>query len=115
MSSSSKSDPRKEEAIVPFHLPRKSELEEDWSSVLATFVAMAGIMTRNRFKMIPWVAAYFGLTAALNTRKSLKNKDSLANNGALLSFVSLFTFYLNLYLVHKKGMEAVANGDVKII
>ncbi|KAI8380099.1 hypothetical protein BD560DRAFT_324503 [Blakeslea trispora] len=113
--SSSKSDPRREEAIVPFHLPRRSELEEDWSSVIATFVAMAGIMTRNRYKVIPWVAAYFGLTAFLNTRKSLKSKDSLANNGAMLSFISLVTFYINLYFAHKKGLEAVANGDVKLV
>jgi hypothetical protein len=38
--SSSKADPRREEAIVPFHLPRKSEDEEDYSSMLATLVCM---------------------------------------------------------------------------
>jgi hypothetical protein len=26
--------------------------------------------------------------------------------------VSLFTYYLNIFLVHKKTMEAVASGDV---
>lgn len=36
--SSSSSDPRREEAIVPFHLPRKSDEEEDWSQLLATLV-----------------------------------------------------------------------------
>lgn len=71
--SSSKVDPRKEEAIVPFHLPRKNEQEEEYNSTLATFIgeywddfffyikiifkqtyilynniAMAGIMTRVR-------------------------------------------------------------------
>lgn len=38
MSSSSKQDPRREEAIVPFHLPRRNEEEEDWSHMLATLV-----------------------------------------------------------------------------
>lgn len=38
MSSSSKQDPRREEAIVPFHLPRRGEEEEDWSHMLATLV-----------------------------------------------------------------------------
>lgn len=37
MSSSSSADPRREEAIVPFHLPRNDE-EEDWSQLLATLV-----------------------------------------------------------------------------
>jgi len=36
--SSSKQDPRREEAIVPFHLPRRNEEEEDWSHMLATLV-----------------------------------------------------------------------------
>jgi hypothetical protein len=36
--SSSKVDPRREESIVPFHLPRKSEEEDDYNHILATFV-----------------------------------------------------------------------------
>jgi hypothetical protein len=36
--SSSSSDPRREEAIVPFHLPRKGDEEEDWTQLLATLV-----------------------------------------------------------------------------
>ncbi|KAL9540189.1 hypothetical protein MBANPS3_009824 [Mucor bainieri] len=113
--SSSKQDPRREEAIVPFHLPRRGEEEEDWSHMLATLVSMGGIMTRNRYKIVPWVAAYFGLVATLNTRKTLKSNDSMGNSGALLAAVALFTYYLNFYLVHKKSMEAVANGDVNIV
>ncbi|KAI7902302.1 uncharacterized protein BX663DRAFT_486632 [Cokeromyces recurvatus] len=113
--SSIKSDPRREDAIVPFHLPRKAEDEKDWSQLLATLVSMGSIMTRNRYKIIPWIAAYFGLTATLNTRKTFKAKDAMTNSGALLALVSLFTFYLNFYLVHKKSMEAVENGDIKLI
>lgn len=33
--------------------------------------------------MIPWVAAYFGLVATLNTRKTMKSKDSMGGSGAL--------------------------------
>lgn len=36
--SSSKADPRREERIVPFHLPPKGEEEEDYNHILATFV-----------------------------------------------------------------------------
>lgn len=36
--SSSKVDPRREERIVPFHLPPKGEEEEDYNHILATFV-----------------------------------------------------------------------------
>ncbi|KAI8638189.1 hypothetical protein BD408DRAFT_352294 [Parasitella parasitica] len=114
-SSSSKQDPRREEAIVPFHLPRKSDEEEDWSHLLATIISMGAIMTRNRYKIIPWIAAYFGIVATLNTRKTLKSKDSMGNNGAMLAAVALFTYYLNFYLVHKKSMEAVANGEVNVV
>lgn len=112
--SSSKADPRREDKIIPFHLPRKSDEEDDYNSLLATFVAMGGIMTRNKYKLIPWVAAYFGLTATLNTRKTLKSKDSMGNSGGMLALVTLFTFYLNVYLVHKKSMEAVASGDILV-
>lgn len=41
--SSSKQDPRREEAIVPFHLPRRNEEEEDWSHMLATLVCKFAI------------------------------------------------------------------------
>ncbi|KAI7889078.1 uncharacterized protein EV154DRAFT_515736 [Mucor mucedo] len=109
--SSSKVDPRREERIVPFHLPPKGEEEEDYNHILATFVAMGSIMTRNRFKMLPWVAAYFGFVATLNTRKTLKSKDSMGGSGAFLAIIALFTYYLNLYLVHKKSLEAIAAGD----
>jgi hypothetical protein len=44
---------------------------------------MGGIMTRNRYKIIPWVACYFGLTAFLNVRKTLKSNDSIGNSGAM--------------------------------
>jgi hypothetical protein len=33
--------------------------------------------------VLPWVAAYFGLVAVLNTRKTLKSKDSIGNSGAM--------------------------------
>lgn len=36
--SSSKADPRREDKIIPFHLPRKSDEEDDYNSLLATFV-----------------------------------------------------------------------------
>jgi hypothetical protein len=36
--SSSKSDPRRPDNVVPFHLPRRNEEEEDWSQMLATLV-----------------------------------------------------------------------------
>ncbi|KAI9486771.1 MAG: hypothetical protein EXX96DRAFT_54457 [Benjaminiella poitrasii] len=113
--SSIKSDPRREDTIVPFHLPRKADDEEDWSQLFATLASMASIMTRNRYKFIPWVAAYFGITASLNTRKTLKGKDSMSNNGSLLALVAIFTFYLNFYLVHKKSMLAVESGEIKLI
>ncbi|KAI9257745.1 hypothetical protein EDC94DRAFT_614022 [Helicostylum pulchrum] len=103
--SSSKVDPRKEEAIVPFHLPRKNEQEEEYNSTLATFIAMAGIMTRNQYKVIPWIAAYFGLVAVLNNRKTMKAKDSIGSSGSMLAFISLFTYYLNVYLVNKRAMD----------
>lgn len=32
-----------------------------------------------------------------------------------LAIVSLFTFYMNLYFVHKKSLEALANGDIVIV
>ncbi|CAO3672647.1 unnamed protein product [Rhizopus microsporus] len=83
--------------------------------MIATLVAMSAILTRNRYKIIPWIAAYFGLTATLNTRKTLKVKDSIASSGAMLAIVSLFTFYMNLYFVHKKSLEALANGDIVIV
>ncbi|EIE83066.1 hypothetical protein G6F46_001020 [Rhizopus delemar] len=113
--SSSKSDPRRPDNVVPFHLPRRNEEEEDWSQMLATLVAMGAIMTRNRYKIVPWIAAYFGFTSVLNSRKSLKAKDSIASSGVMLAAVSLFTFYMNLYLSHKRSLEAVANGDIVIV
>ncbi|CAO3677195.1 unnamed protein product [Rhizopus stolonifer] len=76
---------------------------------------MGAIFTRNRYKIIPWIAAYFGLVATLNTRKSLKPKDSFASNGAMLAAVSIFTYYMNLFLSHKKSMDAVASGEIVII
>lgn len=41
------------------------------------------LIIQNRYKVIPWVAAYFGIVATLNTRKTLKSKDSMGNSGAL--------------------------------
>ncbi|ORE10713.1 hypothetical protein BCV72DRAFT_9567 [Rhizopus microsporus var. microsporus] len=113
--SSSKADPRRPDNVVPFHLPPRSDEEEDWTQMIATLVAMSAILTRNRYKIIPWIAAYFGLTATLNTRKTLKVKDSIASSGAMLAIVSLFTFYMNLYFLHKKSLEALANGDIVIV
>ncbi|KAI9360263.1 hypothetical protein BD770DRAFT_318907 [Pilaira anomala] len=109
--SSSKADPRSEEKVVPFHLPSKNVQEDEYNSMLATFVAMAGIMTRNRFKIIPWVAAYFGLVAILNNRKTQKSKDSMGSSGSMLAFVSLFTYYLNVYFVNKRAMDPTTSGE----
>lgn len=36
--SSSKADPRSEEKVVPFHLPSKNVQEDEYNSMLATFV-----------------------------------------------------------------------------
>lgn len=36
--SSSKVDPRREERIVPFHLPKKGEDEDDYNHIISTFV-----------------------------------------------------------------------------
>ncbi|KAG0172457.1 hypothetical protein DFQ28_005085 [Apophysomyces sp. BC1034] len=98
--SSSKADPRRPENIVPFHLPPQQE-EEDFTGNIAMYVAMAGIFLRNRFKAIPWVAAYFGLSSLLNTRKTLKSSDAIGNSGAMIAFVSMVTFYLNVYMSRK--------------
>jgi hypothetical protein len=35
--SSSKADPRREDKIIPFHLPPKNDEEEDWAPTFATF------------------------------------------------------------------------------
>lgn len=50
MSSSLSQDPRREEAIVPFHLPRRNDEEEDWSSMLATLVCKLKSIARLCFK-----------------------------------------------------------------
>ncbi|KAI8987645.1 hypothetical protein BDF20DRAFT_851377 [Mycotypha africana] len=115
MSTTKSSDPRREDAIVPFHFPRRNEEEEDYSQMIATFISMGSIVFRHRFKMIPWIAAYFGLTGTLNSRKTFKAKDSLSNSGTFIALVSLFTYYFNLYLAHKKTMEGVANGEIVVV
>ncbi|KAI8143423.1 hypothetical protein BJV82DRAFT_668478 [Fennellomyces sp. T-0311] len=100
--SSSKADPRRVDKIVPYHMPPKEAGDVDYAGNIAMAVSMGGIMIRNTIKAIPWVAAYFGVSSLLNTRKSRKD-DSVGWSGGLLAFVALFTYYLNMYMAYKRS------------
>ncbi|KAI9019424.1 hypothetical protein CLU79DRAFT_758767 [Phycomyces nitens] len=108
--SSIKGDPRRPDKIVPFHQAPKNEEEADFTSNIAMFTAMGGIMMRNQFKIIPWIASYFGLSAFLNKRTSLKTGDGLADSGSLVAFVSLFTYYLNVYMLNRNTIQALVDS-----
>lgn len=43
-----------------------------------------------------------------------ENEENLNLLNFRLAVVTLFTFYLNVYLVHKKSMEAVASGEILV-
>ncbi|KAL1928084.1 hypothetical protein VTP01DRAFT_3000 [Rhizomucor pusillus] len=116
MSSSTKGDPRRPENIVPYHIPKNAAIGDyDWAGTLAMVTAMGGMFLRlvihdsyfaqNRFIAVPWVAAFFGLTSFLNTRTS-KKEESAGFSGAALAFVSLFTYYMNVYIMSKRAASA---------
>ncbi|KAI8376496.1 uncharacterized protein BYT42DRAFT_574820 [Radiomyces spectabilis] len=111
MASSLAKDPRRADKIVPFHMPPAVDGEADVNANIALYAGMASIFIRNRFKIVPWVAAYFGVSSLLNSRKSVKSKDSPGFTGIMVAFISLFTYYLNIYMVNKKTHEAVAAGE----
>ncbi|KAG2226014.1 hypothetical protein INT45_002480 [Circinella minor] len=100
--SSSKTDPRRIDKIVPYHMPPKQSGDVDYAGNIAMAISMGGIMMRNTMKAIPWIAAYFGVASLLNTRKSRK-EDTVGWSGGLLAFVSLFTYYLNMYMAYKRS------------
>ncbi|GAB5589124.1 hypothetical protein Unana1_04024 [Umbelopsis nana] len=107
--SSSKSDPRVESKVVPFHLPKSGEVN-DWTGNIAMYSSLGGMFLRSKYKFLPWVSAYFGLSSALNTKNS--ERDSATGySGALLGFVALFTYYLNYYFAVTRGVPAAANPE----
>ncbi|ORZ00731.1 hypothetical protein BCR43DRAFT_485713 [Syncephalastrum racemosum] len=107
--SSSKSDPRRPDNIVPYHLPPKTSDDTDYTGNIATIVSMGAIMMRNKIMIVPWIATYFGLSSLLNGRKSLK--DDAGWSGAVLAFVSLFTYYLNIYLEQRRLVRTMSQTD----
>ncbi|KAI8969845.1 hypothetical protein BDB01DRAFT_815675 [Pilobolus umbonatus] len=113
--SSSSSDPRRPDNIVPFFIPKRKEVEESYAHMTAMLLSMASIMTRNKYKLFPWVAAFFGISATLNTRKTMQPKDPMASNGAFLAIIALGSYYINLYFAHAKTMAAVASGEITVV
>ncbi|CAO3578496.1 unnamed protein product [Absidia cylindrospora] len=107
----SAADPRRPDKVVPFHMPTATEEDaSDWNSNIAMYTAMGGIFLRNKFKALPWVSGYFGLSSYLNTRSSQKGTDSLSGSGAMIAAVSLVTYYINVYVGHKRALSAYATG-----
>ncbi|KAI7875285.1 hypothetical protein K492DRAFT_211027 [Lichtheimia hyalospora FSU 10163] len=105
--SSSKMDPRRPDKIVPFHMPSNVPPSSDYAGNLAVAVGMGGIMVRNSFKAFPWIAAFFGASSMFNSRKT-KRDDQVGFSGAILGLVSLCTYYLNVYMMHKRAMDNAA-------
>ncbi|KAI8065863.1 hypothetical protein BC940DRAFT_303058 [Gongronella butleri] len=106
------SDPRRPEKVVPYHLPAPTEDASDWHNNFAMYIAMAGIFFRNQYKVIPWLALYFGLSAYLNGRKSVTSKDSFgSNNGIMIAVVSFITFYINFFLMHRKALAQLDSPE----
>ncbi|ORX45831.1 hypothetical protein DM01DRAFT_1276495, partial [Hesseltinella vesiculosa] len=98
-------DLRRTDKIVPYHLPPLTEDLSDWHNNFAMYLAMTGIFLRNQFTVIPWLAVFFGLASYLNGRKSVKSKDAVgSNNGIMIAVVSLVTFYINFFLMHRRAM-----------
>ncbi|ORZ20297.1 hypothetical protein BCR42DRAFT_408435 [Absidia repens] len=111
-------DPRRPDKVVAFHIPPATEEEaSDWNGNIAMVTvvfsqAMGGVFLRNKVKALPWVSGYFGLSSLLNGRKSIKSNDSFSGNGALIAVVSLVTYYINVYMSHKRVVEAYDTGAV---
>ncbi|KAJ2956271.1 hypothetical protein NQZ79_g7867 [Umbelopsis isabellina] len=114
--SSSKSDPRVESKVVPFHLPKSGE-STDWTGNAAMYScnsttiseAIGGMFLRSKYKALPWASAYFGMNSALNTKNS--ERDSATGySGALLGFVALVTYYMNYYFAVTRQPAASPEG-----
>ncbi|KAI8341841.1 hypothetical protein BC941DRAFT_390376 [Chlamydoabsidia padenii] len=105
------SDPRRPDKVVPFHmLTGKEDDASDWNSSIAMYTAMGGIFLHNKFKALPWISSYFGLSSFLNGRKSQKSGDSFGGNGAMIAAVSMLTYYVNVYVSHRRALNAYTAG-----
>ncbi|CAO3625181.1 unnamed protein product [Cunninghamella blakesleeana] len=106
------SDPRRADKIVPFHMPPASEEDTDYTSNISMYTAMSGIFLRNKFKALPWISTYFGFSSFLNSRKSTKPNDSFGGGGITIALVSLISFYINVYVTHKRALMQTYDVNV---